>query len=142
MISLLFDKCYDMGILFWKKKKTTIGQLGEKIAAEYLNKKGYKILTTNFKNAYGRRLGEIDIIAERNKEIVFVEVKTRESLKYQKTLPEENITPKKLHRLNKIAHFYIRSKNLWGVPYRFDAISVWIDEEKKAKIKHLESIFF
>jgi Holliday junction resolvase-like predicted endonuclease len=70
-------------------------------------------------------------------------VKTRELLKYDWTLPEENINRQKLHKLSKIAVFYVRQKNLWDNPYRFDAISVWIDvASKKAKIKHLESIFF
>lgn len=117
--------------------------MGEDLAVKYLQDKGYEILDRNFCNKSGRRMGEIDIIAQKAKEIVFVEVKTREMLKYDCTLPEENISRQKLHKLNKIAVFYVRQKNLWSQAYRFDAISVWLDvASKKAKIKHLESIFF
>ncbi|MCX6765414.1 MAG: YraN family protein [Candidatus Moranbacteria bacterium] len=131
-----------MKLLFWKKEKLNTGQLGEKIAAEYLKNKGYKVLEKNFKNPLGRRLGEIDIIAKKNGEIVFVEVKTRELSAGDKSLPEENITKAKLHKLNKIALFYIKQENAWDKPYHFDALSVWIGENRKAfKISHLENIF-
>lgn len=134
-----------MGILFWKNKGNDLptGAYGERIAAKYLKGKKYKIIEMNFKNPSGRRLGEIDIIAKKGKEIVFVEVKTRRLPGYENTLPEENITPMKLRKLNKAGQFYIRSKNLWDFSYRFDAVSVWIMEDgRKAKIKHIENIFY
>jgi putative endonuclease len=120
-----------------------IGNLGEEEAVSYLKNNGYKILDRNFQNNLGRRLGEIDIIAQdlKNKEIVFVEVKTREYEKYKDTLPEENITYSKLKKLNKIASAYLRLKNLSDEPYRFDAISVWISNEtRETKIKHILSL--
>lgn len=130
-------------MLFWKeKKRKSLGASGEDIAAKFLKDKGYKIIERNFKNYKGRQLGEIDIIAKKNKEIIFVEVKTRELEKYQGTLPEENITFSKLHKLSKIANSYIKTENLWNFPYHFDAISVWLSQDyKKAKIKHIENIF-
>lgn len=131
--------------MFWHKKETntkTKGDIGEEVAAKYLDKKGYKILEFHFQNPKGRRLGEIDIVAEKDKALVFVEVKTRIGNRYLETLPEENITPDKLYKLSKIAQFYIRSKNLWNRNYHFDAVSVWLsDNEKCAKIKHIENIF-
>lgn len=130
-------------MLFWKeKKRKSMGASGEDIAAKFLKDKGYKIIERNFKNYKGRQLGEIDIIAEKNKEIVFVEVKTRELAKYQGTLPEENITFSKLHKLSKIANSYIKTKNLWSLSYHFDAVSVWLSQDyKTAKVKHIENIF-
>jgi len=128
--------------MFWKKKKSNLGRLGEKAAAKYLKKKGYKIIAFNFQNVKGRRVGEIDIIAQEKNQIVFVEVKTRELEGYEETLPEESITRSKLYKLQKIAQVYINENNLWDHPYRFDAVSVWISQNRKtAKIKHLESIF-
>jgi len=128
--------------MFWKKKKSNLGQFGEKAAAKYLKQKGYKIVAFNFQNTKGRRVGEIDIIARKKDQIVFVEVKTREMEGYEDTLPEENITRSKLYKLQKIAQVYIYENNLWNHPYRFDAVSVWISRDRKtAKVKHLESIF-
>lgn len=129
--------------MFWnRKKKLNLGQLGEKAAAKYLKKKGYKIIAFNFQNTKGRRVGEVDIIAQEKDQIVFVEVKTRELENYETTLPEENITRQKLYKLQKIAQVYINKNKLWDHSYRFDAVSVWISRDRKTvKIKHLESIF-
>jgi putative endonuclease len=120
-----------------------MGQAGEQAAANYLQNNGYRILEMNFKNNSGRRLGEIDIIAEdkQEKEIVFVEVKTRDYQKYKDTLPEENITYDKLKKLSKIASAYLYQKNLKDRAYRFDAVSVWLDfATRMAKIKHIKNI--
>jgi len=129
-------------MFFWRKKEKPLGQIGEDAAVKFLKKKGYKILERNYFNKSGRRLGEIDIIAKKEKEIVFVEVKTRVMEDSAGSLPEESITPAKLHKLSKIANSYIKLKNLWNQPFHFDAISVRIDSENKtAKIRHLENIF-
>jgi putative endonuclease len=120
-----------------------LGNLGEDTAVQFLKNNGYKILDRNFQNNFGRRLGEIDIIAldKAQKEIVFVEVKTRAYEKYSHTLPEENITYQKLRKLSKIASIYLRLKKLENQSYRFDAISVWLNQEtQKAKIKHIPSL--
>lgn len=121
--------------------KTKFGDAGEKAAAKYLKDKGFEIIETNYQNNFGRRLGEIDIIAKDGKEIVFVEVKTREMKRYGATLPEENITRSKLHKLERIAWAYLRQNKLENSPFRFDAISIWLDLElKKARIKHIYSL--
>jgi len=121
--------------------KTKFGDMGEKAAAKYLENKGYEILGFNYQNNLGRRLGEIDIIAKEKNEIVFVEVKSRDMKNYGTVDPEENITRSKLHKLAKIAWSYLRAHNLEGAPYRFDAVSVWLDlNEKTAKIKHISHL--
>lgn len=124
-------------------KTSETGKQGEQAAANFLKSNGYDILCRNFKNDFGRRLGEIDIIAEdkNENEIVFVEVKTREFNKYKNTLPEENITYSKLRKLAKIASAYLHKNNLQDKNYRFDAVSVWLDfETHTAKIKHIQNI--
>jgi putative endonuclease len=121
--------------------KKSIGNLGEQAAQKYLKNLGYEILDLNFQNNFGRRLGEIDIIAKDGNELVFVEVKTRDLYNYSQTLPEENITSQKLHRLSKIANAYIQLKKLETLDYRFDAVSVWLDQRNNtAKIKHIKSL--
>ena len=57
------------------------GIIGEKIAQKFLINKGYEILETN----YYTKIGEIDIIAQKSKKIVFIEVKTRSNLKFRNT---------------------------------------------------------
>lgn len=125
-------------------EKRKIGDIGERVAANFLRNSGYEIIALNYTNSFGRALGEIDIIARENAtaELVFVEVKTREFSKYSQTLPEENITATKLHKLQKIAQAYLRQKHLENTSYRFDAISVWLDQSTRmAKVRHLKSIF-
>jgi len=128
-----------------KEEIKSVGTLGEETAAKYLKKKGYKILDMNWKNTSGYRLGELDIIARNKKEIIFVEVKTRQvkDINLLNVVPEEQITRSKLHKLERIASCYLNAKKLKSSPYRFDAVSVWMDENlKEAKIKHIENMFF
>ena len=128
-----------------KEEIKSVGTLGEETAARYLKKKGYKILCRNYKNPFGYRLGELDIIVRNGKEIIFVEVKTRivADLNLPDILPEEQITRSKLHKLERIASCYLNAKKLKDSPYRFDAVSVWLSENlKEARIKHIDNIFF
>ena len=71
---------------FYKK---LLGRAGEKLAVDFLKKKGFKILKTNYKTV----VGEIDIIAQDREYIVFIEVKTRSSDNYG--LPREAVDRKK-----------------------------------------------
>lgn len=122
----------------------SIGATGEAVAARYLKRKGFSVLEHNYRNPTGRRLGEIDIIAEKDGEIVFVEVKTRHLTGRMENapLPEENITPRKLHKLEKIARYYLRVTGKESSPYRFDAVSVlYSPEDRQARIRHLEYIY-
>ena len=123
--------------------KRNFGDFGEKAAANYLKERGYSIIDLNFKNNFGRTIGELDIIARdpKSREIVFVEVKTREFERYYNSLPEENITPAKLKKMEKIANVFLRKNRLENSFFRFDAISVWLDKDSKmAKIKHISHL--
>lgn len=121
-----------------------IGKIGENIAANYLAKNGYKILETNFFNELGYRKGEIDIVAEdgENKELVFVEVKTRKKELYL-TQPELAITRQKYRKLLKIISSYLNKNSLHGHDWRLDAIAIEVDtENRKAKLKHLKYLYY
>lgn len=120
-----------------------LGSLGEKLGCQYLKRKGYVILVTNYCNASGRRIGEIDIVAKKDSAIVFVEVKTRLKSDDDTMFPEANITPMKLRKLERIATHYLRENYLGSASYHFDALAIVYDHiEKKASIRHLEYIFF
>ena len=129
----------------FKLQKNSVGADGEKEAVKFLKKQGYKILDKNWCNDNGRRIGEIDVVAQSKEtgQIIFVEVKTRFLDKYDKSvLPQEQITRSKLDKLNKIAEVYIKEKGLLDVNWRIDAVSVvFIKENKKPSIEHIKSIF-
>lgn len=131
-----------MGLFFWKQQEKDTGSFGERIATEYLRKKGYRILERNYANTKGRRLGELDIVAFFKGEIVFVEVKTRE-WELGSPLPEESVDRKKLHRLEKIAGSYLKVKGEEMVPYHFDVIAIFLDSlhGQVLEIRHLEHVF-
>ena len=97
--------------------KIELGKLGEEKAIEFLIKNGYKIIEKNYKT----KIGEIDLIAKKKKEIVFIEVKTRSSDKFG--LPEEAVNERKLKKIEKVALLYLNSKKI-DLPYRFEVLSI------------------
>lgn len=122
---------------------SSLGVLGEELGCRYLKSKGYRILATNYCNTRGRRLGEIDIVVQKAKEIIFVEVKSRLGVEGRDILPESNITREKLRKLERIGQQYLRERHLMDQSYHFDALAIMYDPSlKKASIRHLEHIFF
>lgn len=111
----------------------TYGKVCEIKAKNYLERNGYKILATNYKN----KIGEIDIIAKEKDVIVFVEVKGRHSRLFGD--PLEAINENKQSKIRRIATAYLMSKKALNCKCRFDAISVLgeLDEE----IKHIKNAF-
>ena len=99
--------------------KQQLGKIGENLASEYLEKQGYLILERNF----ACRQGEIDIIAKDEKEFVFVEVKTRKSLKFG--YPAEAVTNIKRKHMQKVAQDYLYKNKLNGRYVRFDVIEIY-----------------
>ncbi len=114
-------------------KAHIVGKTGEDIATEYLLKNGYNIIERNFYC----KIGEIDIIALKNKYLIFVEVKTRTNANYG--TPSEAVTKKKLKNLYRTAKFYVYTRNLQNELIRFDAIEVYI-QQSDYKINHIKQI--
>lgn len=93
------------------------GNLGEDFAADYLVKEGYTILERNF----GTKMGEIDIVAKKERIIAFVEVKSRaEDCMYA---PREAVTRSKQRKICKAAMLYKLRKGFEGQP-RFDVFEI------------------
>ena len=113
--------------------KRKFGIIGEKIAQKYLKNNGYKIIENN----YYTRNCEIDIIANKEKYIVFVEVKTRTNEKYGKPSEAVNKT-KKLH-MRRSAAIFLRENNFSKFIIRFDVIEVYMINGK-CKINHIKQI--
>src|SRR3989338_8163948 len=110
-------------------------RLGEKLAAEYLEKQGYKIIERNFRTGWG----EIDIIALDDKTLVFVEVKTKTSNKFG--TPFEAMTPFKIKALERTAMFYKKLHPELPEALRIDAVGVVLSKDKNAKIDLIKNIY-
>lgn len=122
-----------------------IGNLGERIAANYFLARGCEILGMNFENRFGYRLGEIDVVARdlKNKEIIFAEVKTRQKGTTNSSSPEISISRSKYRKLSKIISAYLRKNNLQESNYRLDAIAIELDmKTRKANLRHLKCIYY
>ena len=118
-------------------KRKELGQKGEETAALYLRRKGYKIIEQNYRYS---RLGEIDLIAQEGKDLVFVEVKTRSSSSFAE--PEEAVNYQKQKRIIKLAQGYLLNQKLDQVSCRFDVVSIIIDQGGKIKsIKLIRDAF-
>ena len=111
-----------------------LGKFGEEQAVEYLKQQGYAILETN----WTFQKAEIDIIAQKENALVFVEVKTRSSLDFG--LPQDFVKPKKIQFLVKAVNEYIILNDL-DVAIRFDIIAVHKDTNNY-NIEHIEDAFY
>ena len=111
-----------------------VGKQGEDLACRLLIEKGYRILATN----YRKRCGEIDIIAERGRQLVFVEVRSLHGS--ERLLPEETIGAPKQLRLSRTAMAYIQQHGHEDRPARFDIISVDLSADRPS-CRHIEDAF-
>ena len=102
-----------------------LGKRGEELARSHLASRGYKILETNYRT----RSGEIDLIAERDATLVFVEVKARRGAALG--LPEESITPGKRSHLVAAAQEYLQAADAGDVEWRIDLVALELDRGGK-----------
>jgi len=121
-----------------------LGILGENLAIDYLKEKGYKILDRNyFKKISAVQKGEIDVVAEKEGIISFIEVKTSSFfLEGAGFFPEQRVDFQKQKQLIKLAKSWLleRRRSL-DCRWQIDIISVRIDQSsKKTKIRHLKNV--
>ena len=110
----------------WQK-----GRQGENLANDFLRKKGFEILDTNWRFQHK----EIDIVAMKDNEIVFVEVKARRDTTFGR--PEEAVDHQKQKHLIEAAEAYIIEKDI-SLNVRFDVISIINNDQ----IRHYEYAFY
>ena len=119
------------------RRGQALGREGEALARRFLEKKGYRIVTT------GYRLfrGEIDIIAYDRDILVFVEVKTRRDADLGR--PEEAVTSSKQRQIRRIAQGFLMEKELVEakIPCRFDVLAVMPDPDGTFAVTHYENAF-
>ncbi len=118
-----------------------LGDFGEKEAAKFLRKAGYKILHTN----YVDRGHEIDIVAQNKEYLVFVEVKTRDISKSNPKEPRPASAVDKKKQMSIILAAKYLALTVKGKKKRFDVIEVYVDGSgpcpKIVDIKHLIGAF-
>ena len=113
-------------------KKKELGDLGEKAARAYLEKRGYKVLESNFRS----REGEIDLIALHGEVVVFAEVKARTS--HALGTPQEAVTPRKLEKIKNVALEYLATHPDLPPDWRIDVLA--LDMDQGGRVKSLELI--
>lgn len=111
-----------------------IGDFGEQMALKFLREKGYKIVTTN----YRFKRNEVDIICKDKDEMVFVEVKTRQTAEIGE--PWMAVTKSKQKQIIRCAHQYIIENDI-DADSRFDIVSI-VHNNFRTKIEHIDRAFF
>jgi len=112
--------------------RVILGKKAEDAAAEYIKEQGYRLRERNFRCP----LGEIDIIAEDQGVLVFVEVRSRTKANFG--LPEETVNWVKQQKLRRLAAAYLQRTREWGKECRFDVIGVLFGEQEQ--VERLELI--
>jgi len=121
-------------IFVFMAEHNELGNKGEELATQFLKKKGYKIMSRNYRF---KKL-EIDIIAEFKNELIIIEVKTRASRFLAG--PEETVTKSKQRSIIKAAQQYIIEHEI-DLETRFDIISIILNQNE-ISIDHLEDAFY
>lgn len=121
-----------------------VGRLGEEVASQFLERKGFSILDRNYRKPWG----EIDIIAEKGSIVRFVEVKavSRESLpgdvsrETSDYRPEEMVHPAKLRKIARTAEMYMNGRKD-AREFQIDVVGVFLDmKTRKAKCRLFEQV--
>jgi len=112
-----------------------LARKGEKLAARFLRKCGYRLLARNYRCP----AGEIDIIALDAETLVFVEVKTRRSEAAADI--EQAVTPAKQRQLARVARYYVHERGAEARPCRFDILAVLLPEGAKPVLRHIPDAF-
>lgn len=121
-------------------EKQKVGNIGEDIACRFLVKQNYDILDRN----YWKKCGEIDIVAEKNNVLHFVEVKTVSRETMGDCMPEENVHYWKRRRLANVIQIYLSEKGYMcnkDKEWQVDVMAVFLNfNNKKAKLRVTENI--
>lgn len=114
-----------------------MGAWGEEKAARFLEQQGYQILTRNFHS----RFGEIDLVAETEDFLVFVEVRLRKSSRFG--TPEETVDRRKQQKLRLTAETYLQMNPTQKQP-RFDVVALYAKdgmETSPLPVRHIKNAF-
>ncbi|MBX7166761.1 MAG: YraN family protein [Pirellulales bacterium] len=117
------------------RQSLPLGRRGERAAARYLRRLGYKIVAQGDRS----RPGELDLVAVDGRTVVFVEVKTRSS--HRRGHPAEAVGPEKQRRLARLALVYLKAHGLLACAARFDVVAVTWPAGRRPSIEHFRNAF-
>ena len=110
--------------------RSTLGAAGERAAARFLRRKGYRLLARNYRCP----TGELDLIVLDGRTIVFVEVRTRRS--EEDNDPAQWVSPHKWRQVHRVARYYIHEKDAYDRPCRFDLVAVLSPQGRRPQVQH------
>jgi putative endonuclease len=122
-----------------------LGIDGERLAAQFLEDNGYRLVLSNFKVPVGRNsrgvsvTGEIDIVAVDEETLCFVEVKTRRSSEFAE--PLASVTRRKQRQIIRTARVYRRIFNLSQMPHRYDVVSIILQRETEPSMELIKGFW-
>lgn len=115
--------------------RVKLGRRGEELAVAELTRRGYEIVTRNWRCP----AGEVDVVARRGEVWYFVEVRTRRGREFG--TPEESLTQAKQQRMIDVALTYLGEHNLHDVDWRISLVAVEMDRSgKPRRLEIYESI--
>lgn len=115
-------------------RRPSLGEVGERIAFEYLIGHGFVVIQRNYRFLRG----EIDLVAREGDVLVFCEVKTRQGDTYGP--PEAAITPSKQRQLRKVAEGFLAEREMRNQACRFDVLAIRLDG-RKGTVNHIRNAF-
>ena len=114
------------------------GSFAEGLAEKFLEDRGYKIVGRNYRKPWG----EVDVIAEKEGIIVFVEVKASDSPAPKGFEPEKRVNGEKILRIKRAAQTYIQQKKLDDRSWQIDIIAIELNKDRgTAKITHFKNVW-
>jgi putative endonuclease len=128
------------GLLFQRNKLLNdiklLGRWGERQCEKFLKRKGLKTLTRN----YACNAGEIDLImVDKDRAIVFVEVKTRLDEDFAPT--ETVVNKTKADKMVKTSRYFLSTHDIASRPYRFDVVTITLGQRGPVQIQHFKNAF-
>lgn len=115
-------------------ERRKFGDRGEDVAAAFFVARGFRVIGRN----WSTRMGEIDLICEKDGVTHFIEVKTRRSLEYGN--PEEAVTPTKLRHLRLAVETYLRSTSTPLSDYQIDVLAITAIPGTKPEFYYIEGV--
>ena len=112
-----------------------LGIIGEEVALSFLSGLGYQLLEKNYRS----RFGEIDLIMQDGRVLVFIEVKARRSTLYG--VPQEAVGAVKQAKIRRVAEQYLQYKGKEDCQLRFDVVAVRFHKTGNCTIDHFKSAF-